>query len=60
VILGPVPTPIAKISRHWRYQILVKAPDARAMMHFMDAVRSKIKSTGDVQFAIDIDPQSTL
>ncbi|MDP6380137.1 MAG: primosomal protein N' [Phycisphaerae bacterium] len=60
VILGPAPTPIAKISRHWRYQILVKSPDAKSMMHFMDAVRSKIKPTSDVQFAVDIDPQSTL
>ncbi len=59
-ILGPQPCPISKISRFWRYHLLLKAPSARALLHFFDGVRSDLSPPGNIQMAIDVDPQSTL
>ena len=59
-ILGPQPCPVAKISRFWRYHILLKAPTARALMYFWDKMRSDLVPPGGVQLAVDVDPQSTM
>ena len=59
-ILGPQPCPISKISRFWRYHLLLKAPSARALLHFFDGVRGDLSPPGNIQMAIDVDPQSTL
>jgi len=59
-VLGPQPCPIAKISRFWRYHVLLKAPSARALLHFFDGIRSDLSPPGNIQMAIDVDPQSTL
>ena len=59
-VLGPQPCPIAKLSRFWRYHLLMKAPSARALLHFFDDVRSDLSPPGNIQMAIDVDPQSTL
>jgi len=59
-VLGPQPCPIAKISRFWRYHLLLKAPSARALLHFFDGIRSDLSPPGNIQMAIDVDPQSTL
>jgi primosomal protein N' (replication factor Y) len=59
-ILGPQPCPLAKLSRFWRYHILLKAPTAKAFLHFWDRMRSDLNPPGGVQMAIDVDPQSTL
>lgn len=59
-VLGPQPCPISKISRFWRYHLLLKAPSARALLHFFDGVRSDLSPPGNIQMAIDVDPQSTL
>jgi len=59
-ILGPQPCPIAKLSRYWRYHMLLKAPTARGLMHFFDRVRADLEAPGTVQLAVDVDPQTTL
>ncbi|MCX5672541.1 MAG: primosomal protein N' [Planctomycetota bacterium] len=59
-ILGPQPCPLAKLSRFWRYHILLKAPTAKAFLHFWDRMRTDLNPPGGVQMAIDVDPQSTL
>jgi len=59
-VLGPQPCPISKITRLWRYHILLKAPTARALMYFWDKMRSDLVPPGGVQMAVDVDPQSTL
>jgi primosomal protein N' (replication factor Y) (superfamily II helicase) len=59
-ILGPQACPVAKISRFWRYHILLKAPTAKAFLHFWDRLRGDLTPPGGVQMAIDVDPQSTL
>jgi primosomal protein N' (replication factor Y) len=59
-VLGPQPCPIAKLSRYWRYHMLLKAPTARTLLHFFDRMRSDLEAPGAVQLAVDVDPQSTL
>jgi primosomal protein N' (replication factor Y) (superfamily II helicase) len=59
-ILGPQPCPVAKISRFWRYHILLKAPTAKALLFLWDRMRGDLSPPGGVQMAIDVDPQSTL
>jgi len=59
-ILGPQPCPLAKLSRFWRYHILLKAATAKAFLHFWNRMRGDLAPPGGVQMAIDVDPQSTL
>ena len=59
-MLGPQPCPVAKLSRFWRYHILLKSPNAKALLFLWDKVRGDLVPPGGVQMAIDVDPQSTL
>ena len=59
-MLGPQPCPVAKISRFWRYHILLKSPNAKSLLFLWDKVRAELSPPGGVQMAIDVDPQSTL
>ena len=59
-VLGPQPCPISKLSRYWRYHMLLKAPTARTLLHFFDRVRGDLEAPGSVQLAVDVDPQTTL
>jgi primosomal protein N' (replication factor Y) len=59
-VLGPQPCPLAKLSRFWRFHILLKSPTAKALLHLWDRMRADLSPPGGVQMAIDVDPQSTL
>ena len=59
-VLGPQPCPLAKLSRYWRYHVLLKAPTARTLLHFFDRMRADLDPPGNVQMAVDVDPQTTL
>jgi len=59
-VLGPQPCPLAKLSRYWRFHLLLKARTARTLLHFFDRVRGDLSAPGAVQLAVDVDPQSTL
>jgi primosomal protein N' len=59
-MLGPQPCPVAKLSRFWRYHLLLKSPNAKALLFLWDKVRGDLVAPGGVQMAIDVDPQSTL
>ena len=59
-VLGPQPCPLAKLSRYWRYHLLLKAPTAKTLLHFFDRMRGDLEGPGNIQMAVDVDPQSTL
>jgi len=59
-ILGPQPCPISKLSRYWRYHLLLKARSAKALLHLWDSVRADLAAPAGAELAIDVDPQSTL
>ena len=60
IILGPAPAPIARIQGNYRYHIIVKAPDAAALVATLAAARKLVRSAGAVQGIIDVDPLSML
>ena len=64
VILGPVEAPIFRISRRFRYQLLVKAPNATRRHQFLkawlrDPQAPPIKETR-VNIQVDVDPYTML
>ena len=60
-VLGPAVCPISRINRQFRYQLLVKAPQARSVIALFDGLRESLSAqTGDITAVVDIDPVSTL
>jgi primosomal protein N' (replication factor Y) (superfamily II helicase) len=60
-LLGPAACPIARINRQYRYQLLVKAPQARSIMRLFEGTRDEVTAQdGDLTVAVDVDPSSTL
>ena len=58
-ILGPAPSPILKIRKRFRYQILLKAAKRKAIGAIMDeliSTRIESEKKSDVRVIIDIDP----
>ncbi|MFH1437046.1 MAG: primosomal protein N' [Pseudomonadota bacterium] len=58
-ILGPAPSPILKIRKRFRYQILLKAAKRKTVGAIMDeliSARLKNEKKSDVRVIIDIDP----
>ncbi len=58
-ILGPAECPIKKISRNYRYQILIRTNNFNAAHDAVDHLK-KIASASDVYMEIDVDPVSLL
>jgi primosomal protein N' (replication factor Y) len=56
-VLGPAPYPVARVNREWRYRILIKTTNARALR---DAIRERILVTAradrTTRVAVNIDP----
>jgi primosomal protein N' (replication factor Y) len=59
-VLGPQPCPLSKLSRYWRFHVLLKARTAKALLHLWDVTRKDLVSPPGTQMAIDVDPQTTL
>ncbi len=57
-VLGPAPSPIARIQARFRFQILLKAADPGALQKALSALPAK--APGGVELIVDIDPQSLL
>ena len=58
-ILGPAPAPLAKLKNKYRYQLLVKSPNADLAGKFMGQIMSdKSWILSRVKVLIDIDPMS--
>lgn len=63
-ILGPVPSPIERINRKVRWQLLMRAPVRPAMHRLLRALRSRLGPLGRgdklTRASVDVDPQSLL
>jgi len=64
VLLGPVEAPLFRISRRFRYQLLVKAPSVKLREQFLKAWLYDSKSSplmdSAVRIQVDVDPYSML
>ncbi len=58
-VIGPMPAPLAKINKYFRYQLLLRGHHIRKMA---DCVRSTLNAKRDrkVNINIDVDPRSLL
>jgi primosomal protein N' (replication factor Y) len=59
-ILGPAPTPIAKLRGYYRWHILVKAPTTTKIHEVARQCEEHLRSTGKVRVTADVDPYSML
>jgi primosomal protein N' (replication factor Y) len=59
-ILGPAPTPIAKLRGYYRWHILVKAPTAAGIHEVAGQCEEQLRSSGKVRVVADVDPYSML
>jgi primosomal protein N' (replication factor Y) (superfamily II helicase) len=63
-VLGPVASPIAKINRRFRMQLLLRAPERGALRRLLRHIRSHLGPRGSGTTAtsalVDVDPQTLL
>ncbi len=58
-ISGPAPAPLERLQGRWRFQILLRAPDRRAVLAALHAAIPERAAAG-VQIAVDVDPQDLM
>ena len=56
---GPAPAPLERLQGRWRFQILLRAADRRAVLAALEAAVPERPPAG-VQIAVDVDPQDLL
>ena len=56
---GPAPAPLERLQGRWRFQILLRGPDRRAVLAALEAAIPERAPAG-VQIAVDVDPQDLL
>jgi primosomal protein N' (replication factor Y) len=59
LISGPAPAPIERIQGRWRFQILLRSPERKALLDALEACVPERPPAG-VQLAADVDPQDLL
>ena len=61
-VLGPVPAPLARLKKDYRFQFLLKSPERRALQELLGRVSNTTRSgalePGDL--LVDVDPVSLL
>ncbi|MGB8720527.1 MAG: hypothetical protein WCD46_14555, partial [Desulfobacterales bacterium] len=58
-VLGPIEAPLARIARHYRWQILIKGVGAgplRRFLHLLMTDAGGVLSPPQVRVAVDVDP----
>jgi primosomal protein N' (replication factor Y) len=58
-ISGPAPAPLERLQGRWRFQILLRAADRRAVLTALAAAIPDRPPAG-VQIAVDVDPQDLM
>lgn len=59
-ILGPSPAPIEKIRNLWRWHIILKGKNAKALRQAASGILEKIKDFKEMKIDIDVDPINML
>jgi primosomal protein N' (replication factor Y) len=60
-LLGPAPAPIARLRARWRFRLLLRSPDRRALRAVARAIADRIdQGLGPVRAHVDVDPVSML
>jgi primosomal protein N' (replication factor Y) len=56
---GPAPAPLERLQGRWRFQVLIRAVDRRAVLAALEAAVPDRPPAG-VQIAVDVDPQDLM
>lgn len=58
-VIGPMPAPLAKIANTWRYQLLLRSPEVRALVSAFRQARTRMPAAllRKVPVDIDVDPR---
>ena len=56
---GPAPAPLERLQGRWRFQVLIRAVDRRAVLAALESVIPERPPAG-VQIAVDVDPQDLM
>ncbi len=59
-ILGPAPAPIEKIRSLWRWHIILKGKNAKALRQTANVILEKIKDVKEIRIDVDVDPINML
>ena len=59
-VLGPVPSPIERINRRTRWQLLLRAADRRPLHGLLRWLKAQRLDSAGVRVGIDVDPQTLL
>ena len=59
VISGPAPAPLERLAGRWRFQILLRASDRRALLSALEASLPD-RPPAAVRVAVDVDPQDLM
>ncbi len=56
---GPAPAPLERLQGRWRFQVLIRAADRRAVLAALESAIPERPPAG-VQIAVDVDPQDLM
>jgi len=59
-LLGPSPSPLARIKGVWRWHLLVKAPVGAALPRALSTAVGRVKRSSTVSVSVDMDPVDLL
>ncbi|MGH7817354.1 MAG: hypothetical protein ACREOR_08190 [Candidatus Binatia bacterium] len=59
-VLGPAPAPLEKLRNRFRWQLLLKGKQSRALLDFARQARELVPRARTVRLHIDVDPYSML
>lgn len=63
-LVGPAPCPISRLRGRWRWQLLVKAADARPLQQALRRLESELDArrgaSNSARVSVDVDPRSLL
>jgi len=59
-ILGPSPAPIEKIRHHWRWHLVLKGKNAKALRSAASKIMESVKDVKEIKADVDVDPLNLL
>ncbi|RJQ23126.1 MAG: primosomal protein N' [Nitrospiraceae bacterium] len=59
-VLGPSPAPVEKIRNYWRWHLVLKGKNAKALRQAASKILESIKDIGDIRVDVDVDPINLL
>jgi primosomal protein N' (replication factor Y) len=59
-VVGPAPPPLERVRGRWRWQILLRSAEVRALRTLARAAREALPPRAAARLVIDVDPYSML